>query len=239
MSHHIIPSDDPQFRSCKKCGETKPLSEFPIKQSQRNGKSWHRGICARCLLDSKNAWRRNAAESRTPTVPNSKTCPGCNTTKPSHAFGISRRDTDGLQTYCKECRKLDRAANKEREARRVAEWQRANPERHYQKQRAWDKRNVEKVREINRLGENRRRTRKTEAGGAFTAKEWQELCERYDHQCVACGKRAKLTSDHVIPVSKGGSSNIENIQPLCQSCNSKKGDSVIDYRPLWEQKRAE
>jgi 5-methylcytosine-specific restriction endonuclease McrA len=43
-------------------------------------------------------------------------------------------------------------------------------------------------------------------------------------------REIKLTPDHVIPVVHSGLNNIENIQPLCKSCNSRKSSKVIDFR---------
>lgn len=82
-----------------------------------------------------------------------------------------------------------------------------------------------------RRATHRRRVLVAQNGGDYTLKEWQELCDRYEDHCLACGKDdVLLTVDHVIPVSMGGSNDISNLQPLCQSCNSSKGTKVIDYR---------
>jgi 5-methylcytosine-specific restriction endonuclease McrA len=68
-----------------------------------------------------------------------------------------------------------------------------------------------------------RRARKAEAEGNFTAKEWLDLCERTGNKCLCCGSTGKLTADHIVPLAKGGSNFISNIQPLCGSCNDHKG----------------
>lgn len=72
-----------------------------------------------------------------------------------------------------------------------------------------------------------RNYRRKQAEGNFTIQEWENLKAQYNWTCPMCGKRepdVKLTADHIIPISKGGTSNIENIQPLCRSCNARKGN---------------
>jgi 5-methylcytosine-specific restriction endonuclease McrA len=49
---------------------------------------------------------------------------------------------------------------------------------------------------------------------------------RDGHTCVHCGTSEQLTVDHVWPHSRGGSDDMENLQTLCHSCNSKKGARV-------------
>jgi 5-methylcytosine-specific restriction endonuclease McrA len=50
---------------------------------------------------------------------------------------------------------------------------------------------------------------------------------RDDWTCQYCGSRASLTVDHVIPRSKGGSSDWENIVASCAPCNRRKGDLLL------------
>ena len=68
-------------------------------------------------------------------------------------------------------------------------------------------------------------------GGWFTKQEWSNLLAKYNYRCVRCGSKRHIAADHVVPVLLGGSSNIDNIQPLCRKCNSSKGArSCADYR---------
>jgi len=78
----------------------------------------------------------------------------------------------------------------------------------------------------------RYRNAKRANGGSFTAEEWSTMCLLSGGRCVKCGQIAKLEVDHIIPVTKGGSNDIDNIQPLCRSCNASKGATEMDYRPL-------
>lgn len=77
-----------------------------------------------------------------------------------------------------------------------------------------------------------RRVRKIGNGGLHTLGEWSMLKAQYNWTCPCCRKSEPsitLSLDHIVPLSKGGSDNIENIQPLCRSCNSKKHNKTIKY----------
>ena len=100
------------------------------------------------------------------------------------------------------------------------------------KAREWRKKNIDKV-----LFWNKKRIlANRNVIGIHTWQEWQNLKEKHKYRCVLCGINesefgkkwgnhfSKLTEDHIIPINKGGTDYIENIQPLCISCNARKKD---------------
>lgn len=68
--------------------------------------------------------------------------------------------------------------------------------------------------------------------GSHTKEEWEDLKKEYNFTCPSCHKvepEIKLTQDHIISLSRGGTDYIDNIQPLCHSCNSSKNYRTIRY----------
>jgi 5-methylcytosine-specific restriction endonuclease McrA len=57
-----------------------------------------------------------------------------------------------------------------------------------------------------------------------------QLLRIYGDRCFWSGYKypqEKLTIDHVLPRSKGGSNNLENPRLACRECNRSRGDSLF------------
>lgn len=120
------------------------------------------------------------------------------------------------------------ADNREREIERAKDYQREHAEETKQRKSLWYEGNKDKNRTYSH---NRRARVRNVEGGHFTDNQFQNLCNSTGNKCLRCGCTDKqLTADHVIPLGPPHSDEIENIQPLCLSCNSKKGTKTIDYR---------
>ncbi len=146
-----------------------------------------------------------------------------------------------LNAHCKIYYSKNKSYFKEKDAK----WLKLNAHKNRERSRIWRINNLQLARSMDkRYKKNnkekvsfdtiKRRRRKTSLG-EFTFKEWEHIKKLYKYTCLSCKKtkpHIKLTQDHVIPISKGGSNSAENIQPLCRVCNCKKGTKIIDYRLL-------
>ena len=107
-------------------------------------------------------------------------------------------------------------------------YQAVNPEKVKERKCAWYEANPERNRTYSH---NRRARVRNVEGGHFTDAEFQEVCKATGNKCLCCGdNKSQLTADHVIPLGAPHTDEISNIQPLCLSCNSKKGTKTVDYR---------
>jgi hypothetical protein len=85
-----------------------------------------------------------------------------------------------------------------------------------------------------------------------------EVFSRDGFRCYLCGqqvargrkksRRGKplATIDHIVPLSRGGTSKITNLKTACESCNTRKNNKIfkqcrlaLDTNVFWEQIKAE
>ena len=53
-----------------------------------------------------------------------------------------------------------------------------------------------------------------------------QVLERDAYRCQHCGDWHSLQIDHIYPASKGGKTELDNLQVLCATCNAKKGARI-------------
>lgn len=62
----------------------------------------------------------------------------------------------------------------------------------------------------------------------------EQIFERDGWRCFECGSEERLTLDHWVPKSKGGSGGPDNLLTMCQRCNERKG-SEMPTEPMPER----
>lgn len=65
----------------------------------------------------------------------------------------------------------------------------------------------------------------------------KEVFERDGYTCTYCEKTGGvLEVDHVIPFSKGGSDDIDNLTTACRKCNRQKRDKSLAEFKEWRER---
>jgi 5-methylcytosine-specific restriction endonuclease McrA len=71
----------------------------------------------------------------------------------------------------------------------------------------------------------RKHSHEVRTSGKLDVAAFYAKCAEFGWHCRICGReltKDTVTIDHIIPVSMGGTNAIENLQPLCRSCNCRK-----------------
>ena len=156
--------------------------------------------------------------------------------KRAHQKANPNKYQDALEKYRETHREDINAKARERRQDNLEHYReigRKSREKHADERNAYQREYGKAHRDKLTLYTNNRRARKLEAEGSHSDEQWQKLKASYDFKCLCCGRAEPeiiLTRDHVIPLTEGGSDSIDDIQPLCTHCNSKKNSRHIDYR---------
>lgn len=165
-----------------------------------------------------------------------KTCSKCGVTRPLDEFQPNPAGRLGRKSTCRVCNR-----------KAVKAWAGANPERALEKKRrSWD-------RHKDRLNEARRESRGDHE--RELAREWRkrnpEKARNGNHQrraatrnappavleriaylltqpCAYCGADQDIEIDHIIPLSRGGRHEADNLAAACPRCNRSKGNRLLD-----------
>lgn len=195
-----------EYKSCTKCGETKPIMAEFFHRAVR-AKDGLRSQCKACETANARAYRKAYPERQKASA---------------RAW---------YETHAEQARATCRAwRESHREQARVSTraWRESHPERAEKARvsyQAWQKAHPERC---VAHSAKRRALKNGCAVNNFTAAQWEAMLEYYNHACAYCLRQdVKLTQDHMTPLSRGGDHTEGNIVPACKSCNSRKRNKTL------------
>jgi len=200
-------------RVAKNSGQKYYLTGIPCKEGHICDRNTKTGCCVECSKILRREWARHNR---------AKAYVSSSNWRKNHLKRVAERQAKIRKANPEKEREYQSAANQNRREKyatdptlkeKIYQWRKDNPHK-------WA--SIQKRHYANRMG----------AEGSHSTEDWLWLCAKFDDRCLKCGKKKKLTEDHIVAPDIGGSDYIENIQPLCASCNSSKGQKVISYYPV-------
>lgn len=224
QSQRTMPSTDsaPCTKTCKKCGQDRPLEVFGPERRARDGLAYWCRECKATLQRSIN--RRNGKAERPKRTPGLievglKECLNCRQVFRLDELPKTTRGLEGRSAYCDPCHRV-RFHNREVAVRATRQYRATNP--------GYTARN--------RAYSQRRRAMKQAADDGDVTTDFMVALYSYD-QCVYCGAvtpESDRTVDHVIPLARGGRHARANLVMACRTCNVSKrtmtGDEFMEKR---------
>lgn len=178
-----------------------------------------------------------------------KKCYNCNKYKNESSFYKNKSRKDGLCDECKDChiflQKKYYKKNKKKILLYKKHYYNKNKSKILKREEIYRKKNRKKILNSERRARqnhpetHRKKNRKyclkkKQLVEQFTVKEWMKKVQKTNGVCPVCGRFYSevfpfcATLDHTPPISKapvGFCYTIDNINPMCGSCNNSKGNS--------------
>ena len=178
--------------------------------------------------------------------------------KTNEYFAFKNKAKGILKNECKMCEKEYRKNNKEKLKEYFKEYYKNNKDKIKKNTKEYQENNKEKVREYKKEYRSRdktknmmkeylkeyqknnkdkmifyssqRRVLRAGNGGSYTQEQYREMLEYFEYKCAYTGESIEdnLHIDHIIPVSKGGTSYIWNLIPVTPSANMSKSNKNIE-----------
>lgn len=211
------------FKACSRCGEAKPLEEFPPHPDARDGRQSYCHACdAKCAREARWAkrgippedWPRlharhalNENMRHLNAIFGGKWCPDCEQHLPREYFHRASSSADGLQGRCKACQSAREAAYLRTPAGRASRKGRD------QRRRA------------------RERNLPTDGTGP---RDWAAHAEEIeDFECHLCGGALEADDeihwDHLDPISTGTTGTVlHNMHAAHAECNLRRGNRSLE-----------
>jgi 5-methylcytosine-specific restriction endonuclease McrA len=194
-----------EYKPCINCGNSKPLNLF------RDG----RNTCKECVaIQDTQRYEENKEKQRQRALDY------------YHANKEARSKYSSTR-YAENKKEISEARSQKRRKNinHFKKLERASYERNKEQKRLQAKKHLQLNYEAALERNHKRRARlKNAKTFKITAKESKKL---YSSPCLFCGSREQINLDHIIPISRGGSHGIGNLQPLCENCNSTKYNKTI------------
>jgi 5-methylcytosine-specific restriction endonuclease McrA len=194
---------------CKKCGQSKGRDWHAAHRDTANASRRERGKAQR---------RREGARDMPPKFKDGlQYCGTCQQYLPPtpEYFYKDLTTANGLTPNCKSCLK-----------KRALEWGQNNKPHAVERAAQWRHEHPAEYKVLSKISKARRRN----AGQMPNKQEIQELYAQSDDHCSYCGIRlfGEYHLEHMLPITRGGLNDIENLAIACADCNLSKGDKTFN-----------
>ena len=184
------------MKTCRGCGDEKPLNEFHRQNAKKDGRQ---SQCRACRSNTQKVYRQK------PEVATR-----------IKAYNAEYNQRPGVKEKQRKYRQ--RPEHKEKQRTYAQQPEIITRRREYQK--------TPRGKEVAQINQTRRLARKRELPNTLTSEQWEDCLVYWEHKCANCATTEMIETDHWIPISYKGVDNpgtvAGNIIPLCVNCNRSK-----------------